>query len=100
MSPTLKVKLGSSFFPLAIAKTLPPTFQTCDPPHWTTWVVAERARQNALNSPRVILPCFTTRVTSHLDERPTPTERKLSTRTPLAFDEAPLAKSFAHSAAA
>jgi hypothetical protein len=39
-------------------------------------------------------------VTSHLDERPTPTERKLSTRTPLAFDEAPLAKSFAHSAAA
>src|SRR5216683_7664569 len=59
MSLTLKVKLGSSFLPLAIAKTLPPTFQTCDPPHWTTWVVAERARQNALNSPRVILPCFT-----------------------------------------
>src|SRR6266567_2389251 len=59
MSLTLKVKLGSPFFPLAIAKTLPPTFQTCDPPHWTTWVVAERARQNALNSPRVILPCFT-----------------------------------------
>jgi hypothetical protein len=36
MSLTLKANLGSSSFPLAIAKTLPPTFQTCDPFHWIT----------------------------------------------------------------
>src|SRR5207248_7529053 len=75
MSLTLKVTLGSSFFPLAIAKTLPPTFQTCDPPHWITCVVAGSARQNALNFPRVIPPRSSQsaeRRTSHRDECPAP----------------------------
>ena len=45
----LKVMCGSSpsLHP-PIAKTLPPTFQTCAPPHCTTWVVAAREAQKAL----------------------------------------------------
>jgi hypothetical protein len=32
-----------------------PTFQTLDPRHWTEFVVAGSARQNALNSSQVML---------------------------------------------
>src|SRR4051812_25341756 len=85
MSLTLKVTLGSSFFPLAIAKTLPPTFQTCDPPHWITCVVAGSVRHNALNFPRVILSCFIQSAahrTSHRDERPALVEHSEALRAP------------------
>src|SRR5262245_20691977 len=33
-----------------MAKTLPPTFHTCEPPHWTSCVVARSLRQKVLYS--------------------------------------------------
>src|SRR5262245_27355677 len=56
MSLTLKVTLSRPRSPPAIAKTLPPTFQTCEPPHWTTCEVATSFRQKALYSASVTLP--------------------------------------------
>ena len=48
ISEHLKVtpERSPSFQP-AMAKTLPPTFQTSAPPHWTTWVVARQARRRS-----------------------------------------------------
>ena len=37
-----------------MAKTLPPTFQTSEPPHWTTWVVEGSEAQKPLYSSNVI----------------------------------------------
>src|SRR5262245_18986290 len=56
MTLTLKVMLGRPRCQPAIAKTLQPTFQTCEPPHWTTCEVATSFRQKALYSARVTFP--------------------------------------------
>lgn len=45
--------ISPSFQP-QIAKTLPPTFHTSDPPHCVTWVAAGRPEQKRLNSSRVM----------------------------------------------
>src|SRR5579859_430365 len=55
MSLTLNVNAGLSSYRLAIANTLPPTFQTCEPPHCTTCEVAGRVRQNRLYSVSVMV---------------------------------------------
>jgi hypothetical protein len=50
VSLTLNVKPRCLSSHPAMANTLPPTFHTCDPPHWTTYAAAGRDRQKALNS--------------------------------------------------
>jgi len=54
ISLTLNVKPRCLSSHPAMANTLPPTFHTCDPPHWTTYAAAGRDRQNALNSSYVM----------------------------------------------